>query len=125
MSPPPSATWRGSTAPRVATLRPSPSTKEPSPSARALAILGILVVLLVFGFIDPVAAALVCALAMIGTRCVTGIIAKSSIRWDVLIVIGSALGIGQALIDTGAAKHLAGGITSLCRDLGPQTAPRR
>ena len=86
----------------------------------ALGILGLLVVLLVFQLVDPVVAALFCALGMIGTRSVTGTIARSSIRWDVLIVIGSALGIGRAMMDTGAAAYLAGGIVTFGRGLGPQ-----
>ena len=57
---------------------------------------------------------------MIGIRCATGTIARSSIRCNVLIVIVSALGIGQALTETGAAGHLAHEIVSLCRGLGPQ-----
>ncbi len=86
----------------------------------ALGILGLLVVLLVSQLVDPVVAVLFCAMAMIGTRCVTGTVARSSVRWDVLIVIASALGIGRALTETGAAGRLAEGIVSLGSGLGPQ-----
>ena len=85
----------------------------------ALGILGLLVVLLVFQIVDPVVAAMFCALGMIGTRSVTGTIARTSIRWDVLIVIGSALGIGRAMTETGAAAYLSEGIVSFGRGLGP------
>ncbi len=85
----------------------------------ALGILGLLVVLLTSGLIDPVAAALFCALAMVGTRCVTGTIARNSINWQVLIVIASALGIGEAMNQTGAADRITAAILNLCGDLGP------
>jgi di/tricarboxylate transporter len=52
-------------------------------------------------------AAMIAAALMIITRCTTGSSARQSIDWSVLIVIGAAIGVGQALESTGAAGHLA------------------
>jgi len=51
-------------------------------------------------------AALVAACLMIATRCVTGPIARRSIDWQVLTVIGAALGIGKALETSGGAQFI-------------------
>lgn len=84
----------------------------------ALGIMALLVVLLTATSIDKVVAAMFCAMAMIGTRCVSGTIARSAINWQVLIVIGCALGMGESLRQTGGATAIAGGITAVCGQLG-------
>ena len=87
----------------------------------SLAILGLLVCLLTFTNIPPVAVALSCALGAILTGCVTPTVARNSIDWQVLIVIACALGIGAALQATGVAQYITGQILAFCRgiDLGP------
>jgi len=79
----------------------------------ALAILGLLVVLFALTNVNQVVAAFFCAMAMIGTRCVTGTVARTSINWQVLLVIGAALGMGEALRTTGAAAEFAHGMMQL------------
>lgn len=59
-------------------------------------------------------AALIAALAMIATRCCTGTQARQSIDWSVLIVIGAALGIGEAISLSGAARYLSHHSIQLC-----------
>ncbi len=86
----------------------------------ALAILGLLVVLLTLTPVPPVVAALTCAGLMVGTRCVIGSVARSSVNWQVLIVIGSALGMGEALRATGAAEVIAHGILGVWQGVGPR-----
>ena len=45
--------------------------------------------------------------------------ARESIDWNVLIVIGAALGLGQAMEASGAAQLLGNGIVDATRTLGP------
>ncbi|MHC4415777.1 MAG: SLC13 family permease [Planctomycetota bacterium] len=84
----------------------------------ALVILAALVVMLTATPIPPLVAAFLCAMAMVGTRCVTGTIARNAINWQVLIVIGAALGMGEALRQTGAAADLAHTLLAACSDVG-------
>jgi len=89
----------------------------------SLVILGALVVMLTVVPIQPVAAAMVCAMAMIGTRCVTGTIARSAVNWQVLIVIASALGMGRALEDSGAAAAISDTLFLFCETVGIASHP--
>ncbi len=84
----------------------------------ALMILAALVIMLTMKM-PPVVAALVAAGAMVVSRCVTGTIARGSINWQILIVIGSALGMGRAMEHTGAAATLATGLTDLANGASP------
>ncbi len=89
----------------------------------ALVILGALVFLLTATRTPPVTAALFCAMAMVVTRCVTGTVARSSINWQVLIVIGAALGLGEALTATGAASSISTYIMAACKGVGVSENP--
>jgi di/tricarboxylate transporter len=73
----------------------------------ALIILAAMVALAATEVLSMLNAALLAAGAMVLTRCVTGPIARRSIDWQVLLVIGAALGLGKALESTGAAKSIA------------------
>lgn len=73
----------------------------------AFAIFAMLVVALTFSEIPPALAALVAALAMVVTRCVTAGVARASVSVQVLAVIAAALGIGEALNQTGAAAAVS------------------
>lgn len=102
----------------------------------ALAILGLLIILLAVPFslfsnmarvtfgvqlpseFPPVAAAFLCAMLMVVLRCCTGTQARESVGWQILIVIGAALGIGAAMDQTGAAAWIAGGVVQVCQTLG-------
>jgi di/tricarboxylate transporter len=86
----------------------------------AIAILVLLVILLTMTPLAPMVAALACAGLMVATRCVTGTIARASINWQILIVIGSALGMGKALEQTGAVSHIADGTLALMSGWTPQ-----
>ena len=85
----------------------------------ALAVLGVLVALLTLTSLHPVLSVLLCAGLMVGTRCVGGTLARSSVNWQVLIVIGAALGLGSALQETGAAAEIAHRTLALGSGLGP------
>jgi di/tricarboxylate transporter len=79
----------------------------------ALGILGMMVALATIGILDMLAAAMLAGGLMILTRCCTGPEARKSIDWPVLIVIGAALGVGQAMETSGAAGFLAGNLIGL------------
>ncbi len=89
----------------------------------SLAILGALVLMLTVVPIQPVVAAMLCAMVMIGTRCVTGTIARSAVNWQVLIVIASALGMGRALEDSGAAAAISDVLFMFCETVGIASHP--
>ena len=79
----------------------------------AAGILLVMVLLAATNVYPMLVAALLAAGAMVLTRCCTITEARRSVDWSVLIVIGSALGIGRALDSTGAASLLADGVLSL------------
>ncbi len=62
--------------------------------------------------------ALIAALFMILTRCCTGPQARSSIDWQVLLVIGSSFGLGLAMESTGLAAIIAGGVVNWAAPFG-------
>jgi len=73
----------------------------------ALLVLSALVGVMAFTDLSPVLVAILGAVAMIVTGCVNGSLVRNSIHWQVLGVIGCALGIGQGLVQTGAAREIA------------------
>lgn len=73
----------------------------------ALIILAAMVLSVAFGWLSMLEAVLLAAGLMIITRCVSGSAARRSVDWQVLIVIAASLGIGQALLTTGAARAVA------------------
>jgi di/tricarboxylate transporter len=85
----------------------------------ALLILALLIGLLTLSPLHPVVAALVCAALMVGTRCVTGTEARTAVSWQVLLVIGAALGMGAAMDHTKAAEQIAHRLSELCEGYGP------
>jgi len=75
----------------------------------AWTILGVMVLLTTTGLLSMFQASFLAAGAMLATRCTRAADARTSIDWQVLIVISAALGIGNALEVTGAAETVAGG----------------
>lgn len=63
-------------------------------------------------------AAIAVALAMVATRCMTSSEARSAIDLQVLLTIGAALGIGEALDVSGAAEWLASSLVDTTAALG-------
>ncbi|MGI9013967.1 MAG: SLC13 family permease [Phycisphaerales bacterium] len=87
----------------------------------SLTILGLLIVMLAvqpFG-LHPLASAFFAAMLMIGTRCVTGTVARASIHWNILAVIGAAIGIGEAMKATNAAEAIATSMLNVVGGFGP------
>ena len=83
----------------------------------ALGILGAMVAVVTLEWLTMLNAALIAAGLMIVTRACTGTEARRSIDWRVLLVIGAALGVGQAMDISGAA----GSIGSCCSPSSPRT----
>lgn len=73
----------------------------------AIAILAAMVIAVSIGLVPMLVAALVAAMLMIATRCCRVSEARSNVDWTVLVTIGGALGVGQALQVTGAANSIA------------------
>lgn len=76
-------------------------------------ILILMVAIAASGWLSMFQASFLAAGAMLITGCTRAETARSSIDWQVLIVIAAALGIGNALQVTGIATHLAGGFLEL------------
>jgi di/tricarboxylate transporter len=87
-------------------------------AALAWVLFGAVVATLTLTNIPPVTAALTAAAAMVLSGCVTAGAARSSVNLQVILVIASAIGIGQALEQTGAALTLADGVLSASSRLG-------
>ncbi|HEY9700919.1 MAG TPA: SLC13 family permease, partial [Allocoleopsis sp.] len=73
----------------------------------AIAILVIMVILASFSSFGMLKAATLAAIIMLITKCCSPQQALSNIEWSVLVVIGAALGLGEALENTGGAEAIA------------------
>ncbi|TWT87776.1 SLC13 family permease [Neorhodopirellula pilleata] len=74
----------------------------------AIAITLAMVTCAALDIVSILTAALVACIAMIAFRCCTTGEARRSLDWSVLIVIGAAIGIGNAMNQSGAAGAIAG-----------------
>jgi di/tricarboxylate transporter len=79
----------------------------------AMAILGALVLIVSMGWLSMLEGAMVAGGAMIITGCVNGTQARRSVDWQVLLTIAASFGIGQALMNTGAAALIADSLIEL------------
>lgn len=79
----------------------------------AVVFLAGMVALAALGVLEMLSAALLAAGLMVFSRCCTITEARRSIDWSVLIVIGAALGLGEALRVSGASSGIALGILSV------------
>lgn len=80
---------------------------------------GLVVLPAVFG-VPMLIAAMGALLVLLGMRALSARRAKQSVNWDVLVLIGSAFGIAQALDTTGAATAMGNALVDLTRPLGPR-----
>jgi len=79
----------------------------------ALAILGFMVTAASLEWLSMVKAAMLSAGLMIMTGCLSGSEARRSIDTEVLLTIAAALGLGQAMLKTGAADGIASSVMAL------------
>lgn len=73
----------------------------------------------IIGNLPEVVVAMVAAGAMILFRCCTGPQARAGIEWPVLLVIGTAFGIGKAMETSGLAAAAAQGVAMVAGNFGP------
>lgn len=73
----------------------------------SMAILAVMVIVAGFEWLSMLNAALVAGGLMVATGCCTANEARRSIDWEVLLVIGAAVGISKAMQTTGVADGLA------------------
>jgi di/tricarboxylate transporter len=85
----------------------------------AILILAGMVLLVAFGVLPVVTAALAAAMGVIAVGCLSPGDARRSIDASVLLVIAGSLGIARALEKSGAAATLAHLVVEGARDLGP------
>jgi len=79
----------------------------------AMLILAGMVLVVSFQLTSMLNAAIIAAILMMILKCSNPNRARKSVEWNVLLVIGAALGLGKALDTTGAASVLAGGLIGL------------
>jgi di/tricarboxylate transporter len=82
----------------------------------ALAILAAMVVVVSLGLLSMLNAAMLAAGLMILARCCSGSEARSGIDWRLLVAIGAALGVGQAIELSGLADAIATGLIGFAGD---------
>lgn len=82
-------------------------------SGLAWGILIIMILLVTFNVLSMFQASFLAVVAMLAGRCLKISDARSSVDWQVLIVIAAALGIGNAMQVTGVASQAAGSILGL------------
>jgi len=88
----------------------------------ALVILVSMVACVAAGLLPISIASFVAAGTLVITRCLTGMQARASIDWSILIVIGAGLGIASAMVKTGAAAAVADLVVLATGDVGPIAA---
>jgi di/tricarboxylate transporter len=80
------------------------------------AIVAAMVAVVVIGWLSMFEAALCAAAAMLLTRCCNEEAARRSVDWQVLLAIAGAFGLGRALLVSGAAESIAGGLVDVAGD---------
>lgn len=88
---------------------PPDTTRRPI----ALTIFAAMIGVSTFGLMPLMVAAMLAAGAMIATRCTSAGGARREISWQLLIVIGASIGLGNALTISGAAGSIADGLQAL------------
>ena len=84
----------------------------------SLGVLALLIVLMTWGIIDRVASIWLCGLLMVALRCINGPDARSAIKFQILIVIGAAMGIGNAVDKSGLATFASQGLLDFSHNIG-------
>lgn len=79
----------------------------------AVSILAAMVLVVSLELLTMLEAGLLAAGAMIVSRCCTGVMARRSVDWNVLIAIAASLALGEALDQTGVAGVISGELVGL------------
>lgn len=94
-----------------------PTQHEKSTVARLIMLA--MVVAVSLEYVTMAVGSMIAALLMIGARCTRWSDARQSIEWNVILVMGAGLGIGEAMRTSGAATLMTNGISALTGG-GPQ-----
>ena len=79
----------------------------------SLTVVLLMVVAAATGQVSILTSAMIACVAMIALRCCTSTEARRSVDWSLLVIIGSAIGIGAAMRSSGAATAIASGLMNL------------
>ena len=82
----------------------------------ALALLTAMVAAAALGVLSMLQAALLAAIAMLATRCTSVEAARQSVDWQVVLVIGAAIGVGRAMDTSGLAGAVASAVVGTVGD---------
>lgn len=95
-----------------------PDSEPPSHEKAPIALLALMgmVLFAAFGWLSMLKAATLAAMIILISGCCPPVRAMRSIEWSVLLVIGAALGLSQALEVTGAAEAIASSFIGLAGD---------
>ena len=85
----------------------------------SVAVIVSIVAVVTAGWMHIAVAGSLGAIALVGAGIINPGEARESVDWNVLIVIGAALGIGQAMEASGAAQLIAEGVVGATQALGP------
>ncbi len=85
----------------------------------ALAALGIMVALPAAADVSMTVSSMAALVVLLATQCVSPRAAREAVSWPVLLLIGSAFGLSEALTRTGAAGGVAAGLVAVTASLGP------
>lgn len=89
-------------------------------AALSMGLLVLLVIFLAFGFFgDTAIAALLIAMVMIASRCISASQARQSLDWRTLITIAAALGLGKALVNSGLVGVVTDAVGGAIDGTGP------
>jgi len=89
------------------------STPRHERAALAMGVLGVVVLALSTGLLEPLTAAILGAALMVVMRCCTPAQARRGVDWSVLLTIGGAFGLGAAMVESGLAGTIAHAIVEL------------
>jgi di/tricarboxylate transporter len=99
-------------------LGPQPGDLVTGKAGLTLAILGVMLVVVVFGFLSLATASLAAAVTLILTKCISPERAYHSINFPLLVIIGGMLPLAVALEKTGAAAEIAAVIIYFSQSVG-------
>lgn len=86
----------------------------------ALLALGLMIVLPAASELTMTVSSMAALVILLATRCISPRSAREAIQWPVLVLIGSAFGMSQALLETGVADAIAQSLISLTGPFGPR-----
>jgi len=93
-----------------------PAYRQTNVAMGTVAVLVALPPLLGISMLEAAMAGLV---MLLGTRCITPRVARESVSWSVLVLIGAAFGVAHALDTSGAAAFIASGLVRATAGFGP------